>query len=70
MQVGRTHIEALSSCKALEALLIGQYVADPGPFSMEEFAGLSALRSLALRFTAHGSKWVLCSLKLKLSPHF
>jgi hypothetical protein len=56
MQASTRHIEALSHCRGLEELSILHYVAEPGPFAMEEFAALTALRKLELRFEAHGNK--------------
>ena len=56
MQASTRHIEALSHCRGLEELSIQHYVAEPGPFAMEEFAELTALRKLELRFDPHGNK--------------
>ena len=56
MQASMRHIEALSHCRGLDELSILHYVAEPGPFAMEEFAALTALRKLELRFEAHGNK--------------
>ncbi len=56
MQASTRHIKALSHCRGLEDLSILHYVAEPGPFVMEEFTALTALRKLELRFEAHGNK--------------
>ena len=56
LQVTRSHIEAFGRSAALENLSVSHYVPEAGPFSLEEFACLTGLRSLDLKFTAHGNK--------------
>ena len=56
LQVNKSHIDVLGRCAVLEELSISHYVPNPGPFSLEEFACLTGLRNLDLKFTAHGNK--------------